>query len=99
MGELFVHQRVGVAFATPHVPYGSARRSNRRRGLMATFSPRFALGPLASLFQPSTREWPIMPPAFVVTFAVLMVWGPIAAMAAAAAAALTPDLLAARFPR
>ena len=60
---------------------------------MATHRSRPALAAIASVFQPSTGEWPIMPPAFVITFTVLMLFGPWMAMLAAAAAAVAPALL------
>ena len=51
---------------------------------------------LAAFFQPSAREWPIMPPAFILTFTALMLYGAPVAMLVAAAAALVPGLMPAR---
>ena len=47
---------------------------------------------------PATADRAIMPPAFVIVFSALMLFGPHVAMFVAAAAALTPGIVSARAP-
>jgi diguanylate cyclase (GGDEF)-like protein/PAS domain S-box-containing protein len=49
--------------------------------------------------EPATADRAIMPPAFVVIFIALMLFGPHVAMLVAAAAMLTPGVVSARIPR